>query len=86
MNSFGLERIKTEEIGGGSTVDEAAKIFLNILEGKGTKAQNNVAIVNAAVALNCYYPEKDLTECIEIAKESLESKKALQAFKTLLDK
>lgn len=84
--SLGLERVKPEEIGGGSTVEEAAKIFLGILEGNGTKAQNNVSLANAAVALNCYYPEKELTECFAIAKESLESKKALQAFKTLLNK
>lgn len=84
--SLGLETIKPKEIGGGSTVEEAAKVFLNILEGKGTETQNNVALANAAVALNCYYPEKELAECFQIAKESLKSKKALNAFKKLMEK
>ena len=84
--SLGLKRIKPEEIGGGSTVEEAAKVFLNILEGKGTEVQKNVALANAAVALNCYYPEKELIECFQIAKESLVSKKALNAFKKLMEK
>jgi len=49
--------IKAETIHGGKTVEEAAKIFSNILEGKGTDPQNQVVMVNAAFALKCLHPE-----------------------------
>ncbi len=42
----------------------------------GTDEQNKVVIVNAALALQCCYPEKSLSETIEMATESLESGKA----------
>jgi anthranilate phosphoribosyltransferase len=76
-SDFGMKTIQPEKIFGGNTVEEAAKIFTGILEGKGTVEQNNVVIANAAVGLNVYYPHKALSECVEIAKESLISGKAL---------
>lgn len=80
---FGFKKIESEKLYGGDTVKDAAKIFLNILEGKGTTEQNNVVIANAALGLNVFYPEKDLLECVEIARESLESKRALNKLKNI---
>ena len=54
---------------------------MNILEGKGTKAQNDVVIANAAIALNLVFPEKMLTECVGMAKESILSGRAMQKFR-----
>ncbi len=81
---LGMETYKPSEIGGGNTIPEAAAIFTSILEGKGTTPQSQVIIANSALALNCYYPEKTLDSCIEMATDSLNGKKALGVFKKLL--
>ncbi len=80
---IGLRKVKPVEIAGGDTVEESAKIFKTVLEGKGTEAQQSVVEVNAAYALQCYY-NKDIQECLAMAKESLESGKALAAFNKLI--
>ncbi|MCY1718923.1 anthranilate phosphoribosyltransferase [Prolixibacteraceae bacterium Z1-6] len=82
---FGMEKINPEKLYGGDSVEDAAKIFIDILEGKGTPEQNNVVLANAAVALNVVYPEKDLLQCVEMAKESLKSGKALNKLKTVTE-
>ena len=38
---FGVKRIEQAEIVGGDSIEESAQIFLNVLQGKGTEAQNN---------------------------------------------
>ncbi len=81
---IGLSTIKQSDIYGGETIEEAAKIFSNILNGKGTKAQNNVVVANAGLALYCADPSLGIQGGIEKAKESLDSKKALKSFETLI--
>lgn len=83
--NLGLKSVEASELHGGETIEEAAKIFLSILEGKGTKSQNEVVVANSAFALECYFPEKNIDECISMARESLVSGKALAAFKKLLN-
>ncbi len=80
-SDFGMKNIQPEKIFGGNTVEEAAKIFVDILEGRGTSEQNNVVIANASLGLKVFYPEKELLECVEKAKESLVSGKALEKLK-----
>jgi anthranilate phosphoribosyltransferase len=80
---FGFEKIHPESIYGGDSIEEAAKIFMNILEGQGTPEQTNVALANAALGFHVVFPEKGLEECVEIARESLESGKALQKLKAV---
>jgi len=82
---FGFYKIQPEKLFGGDSVKDAANIFIDILEGKGTLEQNNVVLANAALALNIFYPEKDLLECVEIASISLESKSALEKFKAVME-
>ncbi len=81
---FKMNQIQPEEIFGGETIPEAAEIFVSVLEGKGTEAQNNVVIANAGLALNCYYPEKGLEENIEEARRSLSDGKAANVLSVLL--
>ena len=57
---------------------------MSVLEGNSTKAQKEVVLANAALALKTIYPTKDLIECVAISNESLDSKKALNAFKKLM--
>ena len=82
-SDFGFEKIHPETIYGGDSIKEAARIFLNILEGKGSTEQNNVVMANAAVGLNLVFPEKSLPECVDMASESLKSGKALQKLKAV---
>ncbi|MEN8158216.1 MAG: anthranilate phosphoribosyltransferase [Bacteroidota bacterium] len=82
---LGMERVKPEEIFGGSTVEEAAGVFLKILEGKGTTAQNDVVVSNAAFALYCMDEGRGLQHGIERARHSLASGSALSAFKKLVE-
>ncbi len=78
---LGASKIGQEAIFGGSTVEDAAKIFVNVISGKGTEAQNNVVCANAGLAIAT---TKQIThkEGFELAKTSLLSGKA----KTSLDK
>jgi anthranilate phosphoribosyltransferase len=78
---LGLSIINQQDIFGGDTVEDAAKIFVNIIKGKGTEAQNNVVCANAGLAIAT---SKQIShkEGFEMAKESLFSGKA----KTSLDK
>jgi anthranilate phosphoribosyltransferase len=82
---LGFDRLKPEELASGNSVPESVEMFVKILEGKGSKAQNNVIYVNSAVALKCLFPEKSYNDCIAEAKESLISGKAINSLKKLLD-
>jgi len=81
---LGKRVVSQEDIYGGDTVAEAAVIFMNILKGKGTWAQNAVVLANAAMAL---YSTGDFTnyeDAYQLAVESLESGKAFQTFQQLI--
>lgn len=82
---LGSSPIDQREIFGGDTVEEASKVFMNILSGEGTKAQQDVVLANAAMALNMTEAYTDYKSALESAKESLESGKALKVLKTLID-
>lgn len=83
---LGLPKVKYEEIKGGSTVEESARIFMEVLEGKGTAAQQSAVIANAAMALYCADTKQGLGQAVTRATEALKSGKALQAFKKLMTK
>ena len=67
---------------GGRTVEEAAKLFGDILKGKGTRAQQDVVCANAGLAI-ATFEQCDIKEGFEKAKESLRSGKALKSFESL---
>jgi anthranilate phosphoribosyltransferase len=81
---LGLPKLRYEDLRGGDSVEESAKIFMNVLEGKGTAAQNAAVIANAGMALYCANRKAGISAAVEKAKESLQSGKALEAFKKLL--
>lgn len=79
---FGVRQLLQSEIEGGTTIEESAEMFMNILSGKGTEAQNNVVCANAGMAI------ATVTKCtplegFELARESLFSGKGLAALKKL---
>jgi anthranilate phosphoribosyltransferase len=81
---LGKRTVSPEDIYGGNSTEEAAKIFLKILKGEGTWAQNAVVIANAAIALRSAGTDSDYENCYEMAVESLESGKAFDCFKKLI--
>ena len=84
-SDLGLPKVRCDEIKGGSTVEESARIFMNVLENKGTTAQQSAVIANAAMALYCADVKQGLQKAVIKATESLKSGKALQAFKKLVE-
>ena len=80
----GLERISQSEIYGGNSVEDAAKIFKNIIEGKGTKAQNSVVLANAAYALKIIDKNLTFEEAYNTAEGSLLGGKASQCLHKLI--
>ena len=78
---IGVNQIEQSAIFGGNTVEDAANIFINVIAGKGTEAQNNVVCANAGLAI-ATINKISHKDGFELAKESLLSGKA----KTSLDK
>jgi anthranilate phosphoribosyltransferase len=81
-SDLGLQQIGQDAIFGGNTVKESASIFVQVLNGKGTEAQNNVVCANAGMAISVA-ENLDHKTGFERAKEALKSKKALTAFNRL---
>jgi anthranilate phosphoribosyltransferase len=82
---LGLPEVQYAEIKGGATVAESAEIFMKILSGAGSDSQNAVVIANAGMALYCGDRNSGIEVGMARAKEALESKKALETFKKLID-
>jgi len=81
---LGKRMVSPQDISGGNSVEEAAKIFTTILKGEGTWAQNAVVLANAAMALHCTGNFNTYNDAYNAAVESLESGKANQALSKLL--
>lgn len=81
---LGKRMVSAEDISGGNTIDDAAKIFTKILGGEGTWAQNAVVLANAAMGLYCTGTFKTYNDAYGAAVESLESGRANQALKKLI--
>jgi len=82
--ALGKRLVSATDIYGGSTVEEAAKIFQKIIRGEGTWAQNAVVLANAAMALNCTGNFATYDDAYHKAVDSLESGKAYQALQKLI--
>jgi anthranilate phosphoribosyltransferase len=80
-----LRTIDPKELYGGKDVEEAAKIFIGILERNGTKAQEEVVIANAGMSLYGSGFVPTVTEAINIASEALKSGEAFNRFKKFVE-
>ena len=81
---LGKRMVEATDIQGGNSVEEAAKIFMKILNGQGTWAQNAVVLANAAMALHCTGSYKSYDEAYNAGVESLESGRAREALQKLI--
>ncbi len=81
-----LPQVRYRDIAGGDSVESSAKIFLSILQGKGTMQQNAAVMANAGMALFCANQSEGIKIAVEKARESLQSGKALESFRKLIGK
>jgi anthranilate phosphoribosyltransferase len=80
---LGKRPVSAADLAGGNTVEESARIFLKIIRGEGTWAQNAVVLANAAMGLHCTGAYKTYEDAYLAAVDSLESGKALKVLTTL---
>lgn len=83
-SDLGFSKLNSEQLSGGETVEESADIFLKILKGEGTKAQVSAVLANSGLAIQCAKESQSLVDSIAMARETLESGKALRTFERLL--
>ena len=79
---FGLNRVNETDISGGKSIESSAKIFMDIIQNNGTKAQHDVVCANAGTAISTTL-NLSIREGFEKAMESLKSGDAFKAFKKL---
>lgn len=79
---FGVLPLEASQIAGGNNVDSSAKIFMNVIQNKGTQAQQEVVCANAGMAIATALDLSPI-EGFEKAKESLLSGKAFETLTKL---
>lgn len=82
---LGMATAAQEELSGGDTVESASAIFDNVLADRGTEAQENCIVANAAFAIRTLDPSVSLNDALEEARESVKSGKALGAFRRFVE-
>ena len=82
--ALGKKRVMAADLSGGETVEEAASIFKNIIQGKGTWSQNAVVLANAAMALNLTGKYENYEQAYQAAVTSLESGAAYNCLQKLI--
>lgn len=82
---FGLPQLMPGGLHGGETPADGATIFHNILDNNCTDAQKAVVCANAGLAIQRIAPEKTLLDCVAEARESVESGRAKEVLKKLLN-
>jgi anthranilate phosphoribosyltransferase len=82
---LGFAKVQASQIEGGNSVEEAAVIFMNVLENKATVEEKNVVLANSALAIQCIDPKLNYSEALDKASFSLKNGQALQSFKLLIE-
>ena len=85
-SDLGFGITKPEELRAGADEKEAKEIFDNVLANTALPAQKNVVLANAAFGIQVLEKgKKDIEECVEIARESIDSGRALATFKKFVE-
>jgi len=83
-SDLGISQIEQSDIYGGNTVEDASKLFVKIINGEGTEAQNNVVCANAGLAI-ATVKQISHAEGFHEAKASLLGGKAKQSLSKLVN-
>lgn len=85
-SDLGFEKVLPEELVGGASEEQAAEIFDSVLENRSLPAQKNIVLANAAFGIQVMeHGKKSIHECIDIAREAIDSGKALVTFKKFVE-
>ena len=83
---IGLHHAKPEELVAGATEEEAARIFDSVLNNTALPAQKEIVLANAAFGIQVLERGgKSIEECIAIARESIDSGRALETFRKFVE-
>ncbi len=83
---LGFSPALPQELVAGATEQEAKEIFDAVLEDHALPAQKNIVLANAAFGIQVLERgKKEIDECIALARESIESGKALNTFKKFVE-
>lgn len=82
--SIGFSKVSMEELMGGGK-EENAEILTNIMANEATEAQQNIALLNAAFAIQASGKTDKLEEAKELAIEALRSGKARKMLNDFMD-
>lgn len=82
--SIGFQKVNMNELMGGDK-KENAEILVNIMANKANSAQKNIALLNAAFAIQASGKVEKLEEAKKMAEEALESGKARKLFNDFID-
>ena len=81
-DSFKVSKVEFNQIQGGEDIISSVKIFMNVIQNKGTEAQQNVVCANAGMAISTALGLEPIDGFMR-AKESLQSGNALESLKVL---
>lgn len=85
-SDLGFDIAKPEELRGGATEEEAKEIFDAVLNNTALPAQKNIVMANAAFGIQVLERgQKTIEECIDIARESLDSGRAKDTFRKFVE-
>lgn len=84
-SELGFDMVFEKDLYGGETVQEASRLFDSVLENTCTVSQKNVVLANSAIAIQVVDSGLSFADAVLIARESLESGKALNAFKKFVE-
>ncbi|MFI3301600.1 MAG: anthranilate phosphoribosyltransferase [Rikenellaceae bacterium] len=82
---LGFARAEQSDLFSGETVEQAAEIFDSVLGGTATQPQRDCVVVNAAYAINVMESTKSIEECIAIAREAIDSGRAVETLKRFVE-
>lgn len=77
-------QLEQQDLHGGDTAEDAARIFRGVLDNTCTDAQKSVVVANASLAIQCLRPEQSLEDCLAEARSSIESGRAKATFEHLI--
>ena len=83
--SLGFSRVEVEDLKGGNTVKEAAKIFSDVLDRKWYQGTANDCISKQCSCFAVLLSAEIHEECVQMAQESIQSGKAFRSFTRLIE-
>lgn len=84
-SQLGLQLAAPSALHGGETPEKAARIFDDVLHGCATNFQRDCVLINAAFGIHTINSHKDIATCLEEARASLLSGKALKTFEHFVE-